>query len=256
MKKFAKKLCVMLLCASAFTVASCNRNKAGKGTTNLSPEQSKVVDAYRKSVEEAKKIVVARVNGIGITMNDLIGEMNSIGPQYARPGQKKDPALDKKIRTEALDRLIDRELAVQEARRQGMTAPSQEVAAQMQKIRAGFKTEEDFRVSLAKAGITEEELKENIERNILVDMITEKEIFDKVKVDPALVKKTYEKDKASFAGPTGKKLSFEEARPLIEQKLMTPLVQKREDVWVDSLKKSAKIEITLGESAKEIRDVQ
>jgi hypothetical protein len=50
-------------------------------------------------------------------------------------------------------------------------------------------------------------------------------------------------------------LSLEEGRPLIEQELMTPAVNKREDEWVAELKKAAKIEITLGQSAKEIRSV-
>jgi SurA-like N-terminal domain len=256
MKTYAKTWGLLILFALVLAAVSCNRNKAEKGTATLPPEHAKAVEAYNKSIEESKKIIAAKVNGAGITMNDLVREMNSIAKEVTKPGQKRDPHLDKKVRKEALDRLIYRELAVQEAVRQGMNVPPQVVSEEMQKARTRFKTEDDFRASLAEQGITEEELRKLTERGLLVDMITEKEIFDRVKVDPALVKKTYEKEKASYKSPAGKQLSFEEARPIIEQKLMTPLVQKREDAWLDSLKKAAKIEITLGESAREIHRVQ
>jgi hypothetical protein len=256
MKTLVRIFWLILLCAVALTVISCNRNKTEKGSANLPPEHAKAVEAYKKGVEESKKIIVAKVNGADITMNDLIREMNAVAPQHLKAGQKRDQQFDKKIQKEALDRLIYRELAIQEAARQGMSVPPQAVGEEMQKARARFKTEGDFKASIAKAGMTEDELRKEIERNLIIDMITEKEIFDKVKVDPALVKKTYEKEKATLTGPTGKQLSFEEARPIIERKLMTPLVQKREDAWVDGLKKAAKIEITLGEPAKEIHIMQ
>ncbi len=256
MKIHARTLSLMLLCAVALTPVSCNRNKTDKATAPLPPEHTKMVEAYNKSIEESKKVIVAKVNGVDITMNDLIREMNAIGPQYLKPGQKRDPQLDKKVEKDALDRLIYRELAVQDAIKQGLNVPPQVMKQEMQKLRARFKTEDAFRASLAKQGVTEDELRKAIQRDLLVEMITEKEIFDKVKVDPALVKKTYEKEKGSFIGPTGKQMSLEEARPIIEQKLMTPLVHKREDAWVDELKKSAKIQITMDESAKKIHSIQ
>ena len=178
--------------------------------------------------------------------------MNEVGPQYIKPGQKKDPKVDEKVRKEALDRLIYRELAVQEARRQGMQPPPGAVEDELKKMKAALKTEDAYRQKLANSGLTEEELKKQLERNILVDMITEHEIFDKVKVDPKLVKKSYEKEKSSYKGPSGQVMSFEEARPIIEEKLMRPLVQKREDVWVAELKKAAKIDIIQNQAEKEI----
>ncbi len=237
---------------------SCNRNKeaAKPPSAQLPPGHEKAVEAYNKSVEESKKITVAKVNGAIITMNDLVGEMNAVAPQYLKEGQKRDAEFDKKVQKVALDRLINRELAIQEATKQGLQVPPQVVEEQWKKGKDALKTEQAYRDALARMGITEDQLKQKIRRDLLVEAITEKEIFAKVKVDPALVRKTYEKDKASYKGPNGKQLSFEEARPMIEDKLMTPLVRKREDAWVAGLKKAAKIEITMGESAKEIHSVK
>jgi len=103
-----------------------------------------------------------------------------------------------------------------------------------------------------KSGITEEELKKQLEKNILIEMITEKEIFNKVNIDPGEVKKTYAREKKSFKGPSGQ-MSFEEARPAIEEKLMPAAVKKREDEWVEELKKAARIEIISDQSANAAR---
>jgi hypothetical protein len=180
--------------------------------------------------------------------------MNEIAPAYVKPGQKRNPQVDEKVKKEALDRLIYRELAVQEAVRQGMRVPPEKIGDALRKIKAGLKSEDAFRENLAKSGLTEKDLKKQIERNLFIDMITEKEIFNKVQIDPQQVKKAYARDKSYYKGPSGQ-MSFEEARPLIEQKLMTSAVQKREDEWVGLLKKAARINITLGQSAKEIHGI-
>ena len=235
---------------------ACNRNKeAAKPAVKLPPGHEKAVEAITKSMEEAKKAIEAKVNGVVISGYDLVKEMNAIAPQYIKPGQPKDPKVDEKVRKEALDRLIYRELAVQEAMKQGLQVPPQNIDQEIAKMKKTLKTEDAYRQKLSSLGVTEAELRKQIERSILIDMVTEKEIFDKVKVDPNLVKKTYAKEKGSYKGPSGQVMSFEEARPLIEEKLMTPLVQKREDEWVAQLKKAAKIEISQEQASKKIHAV-
>lgn len=254
-KTLKMTMTVIAIVLAGLAVISCNRDKtAQKGPANLPPEHSKMIEAYKKSVQESIATVVAKVNGADITARDLVSEMNAIAPQHIKPGQKRDPQTDQKVRKEALDRLIYRELAVQEAVRQGMRVPPEKIEDTLKKIKAGLKSEDAFRENLAKSGLTEEDLKKQIERNILVEMITEREIFNRVQIDPQLVKKTYARDKSSYRGPSGQ-MSFEEARPLIEEKLMTSAVQKREDEWVGQLKKAARITVTLGQSAKEIHGV-
>lgn len=256
MKAFAGVGIVIILFSLTVGAASCSRDKAtDKPGVIPSSEGSKKAEADRKDVSESKETVVAKVNGVDISMFDLISEMNTIAPKYIKPGQKKDPNTDERVRKEALDRLLYRELAVQEAVKQGMRVPPEKIDQEITKMKADLKSDDAYRQKLAAMGVKEEELRKQFERALLVDMITEKEIFDKVKIDPALIKKTYEKDKASYRGPSGQ-MSFEEAKPAIEEKLMTPRVQKREDEWVDRMKKNARIEITLGEAAKGIQSVR
>ena len=244
MRSFAKRFVGFVVLATlGISLISCKGDTApNKGTSSRPSEPTTDPGKPRESVEDPKKTIVAKVNGVPISVDELVREMNTIAPQYVKPGQKTDPPTDEKIRKEALDRLIYRELAVQEAKRQGMKAPAGAVAAEMKRLKAEMKTEDAFRQRLVKSGITEEELKGRIGRNLLVEMITEKEIFGKVTVDLDEARKVYAKKKKSYLGPSGP-LSFEEARPLIEMELKTAAVQKREDEWVGELKKAARIEI-------------
>ena len=248
MKILVRTIFVIVLITIELTGVSCSRDKvSGKGS-----EQSKMLEERKKSADKLRKTTVAKVNGVDISAYDLMKEINVVAPQHVKPGQEKDPKVVETINKEALERLIYRELAIQEATRQGMKVPSEAVAEELKKTKAEMKSEEAYRENLMKSGITEEELKKQLERNILIDMITEKEIFNKVTVDPGEVKKTFARRKKSFKGPAGQ-MSFEEARPVIEEELMTAAVNKREDEWVEELKKRARIEVTLDQYAKENR---
>jgi hypothetical protein len=241
----------------SLALLSCGKEKqAEKEKLSPPPGHAKAIESYKKSVEESKKVVVAKVNGVEITTHDLINEMNVVAPQYIKPGQKKDPQVDEKVKKEALDRLVYRELAVQEAVRQGMKVAPEKIGDSLKRIKADLKSEDAFRQKLMISGITEEGLKKQIERDLLVGMITEKEIFGKIAIDQKQVEKTYAKKKDSYKGVSGNPMSLEEARPLIEQELMAPAVAKREYEWVEGLKKSARIEITLGQSADKIHSVE
>jgi hypothetical protein len=205
----------------AISLNSCGGDKPTEAEkTRPSSEPSGRTETQRRGIEESKSTIVAKVNGAPVSGLDLVNEMNQVAPQYIKPGQARGPGLDKKIRQEALDRLIYRELAVQEAKRAGLKAPPEAVSEELGRIRKEWKTEESFRQFLAKSGITEEEIKIQVERNILVEMITEKEIFGKVTMDAASGQTEMDKDRMAAA------------------------VRKREDAWISGLKKRARIEIT------------
>ena len=246
MKILGRTIFLIVLITIELTCVSCNRDKdSGKGESKMAGERG-------KSVEKLRKTTVAKVNGVDISAYDLIKEINVIAPQHVKPGQERDAKVVEKMNKEALDRLIYRELAIQEAARQGMKVPSEAVVSELEITKADLKSEDAYREKLVKSGITEEELKKQLEKNILIEMITEKEIFNKVTIDPGEVKKTYAREKKSFKGPSGQ-MSFEEARPAIEEELMTAAVKKREDEWIEELKKAARIEIISDQSANAAR---
>ena len=247
----ALKIALLLaVCAFGLAGISCKKeNTATQPRANMPPEHEEMIQAFKKSAEVSKKIVVAKINGVVLTMSDLIREMNAVAPQYIKPGEKRDPKIDEKVRKEALDRLIDRELILQQAKKAGVTVPPETVEDALNKFKAGMKSEDAYREYLAQSATTEEELRDQIRNSFLVAKIAEEKILPQVKIDPKQVEKTYAKEKEAYRGPSGQ-MSLEEARPLIEQELRMSEFHKKEQAWAARLRKDAKIEITLDEPAK------
>ena len=296
----------------------------------------KAAEEHLKDVKQAREVVVAVVNGDEIVLIDLIDEMNRVVPKYMKPGQPVDPAVDEKVEKEALDNLIFLELAVQEARRQGMKVKPEEIETALERIRADMGSASRYLDFLTMSSLTEETLKKKIERGLLYRMIFEKEIVAKVTVDEKEIRAAYEKDKDKYVKPEqffiadaivlnaddqdammkkaqeiredlrknnndytkikqdgtfiarsglitaseypdlakavgkmkegelsevirqsdglhiikvtkkepARQLSFEEVRPMIENEVKAPLIEKRKQEWEAGLKSNAKIELT------------
>jgi PPIC-type PPIASE domain/SurA-like N-terminal domain len=161
----------------------------------------KTEEENRNSAEEAKKIVVARVNGADISMYQLIRAMNTVAPKYVHKGEEPTPEITAKIRKEALDRLIFEELAVQQAKKEGLNPGPEAVDNVIKQVKKSLGTEQAYKDYLKKHDLTENELKNLIERNQRYQMITAKEIYRKVKVDEKLVRAEYEKEKSRYMIP-------------------------------------------------------
>lgn len=212
-----KKICVRwTVCLAALSIAltglSCSKDTSGKkDSAQKPPGHEKMVEQYRKGIQESKEVVVAKVNGADIRMNELISKMNEIAPRYAASPQELTPEIDKKVKGEALDVLVFRELAIQEAVRRGMKVEPGVVDQILASIKTKAGSEEAFRKNLGIKGDTEETLRKGIERNELFNMIAHKEIFGKAKTDG----------------------NREQA------------VEKRRQEWEKELRRNAKIESTL-----------
>ena len=69
MKAFAKVMILFIIMSTlVFTLISCNKEKTpAKEAVKEPPEHTKIVEAYRKSLGDAKKNIVASVNSVNIT---------------------------------------------------------------------------------------------------------------------------------------------------------------------------------------------
>lgn len=182
------------------------------------PEKELPSTGHGKAAEGPEKtsMVVAKVNGIAITMNELLGEMNLIAPQFIKNARERTPEIDNKVKEFAFDILIFRELAAQEATKQGIKIGPDAVAEGRNQFRTKLGSDEKYRKYLEKMGLTEESLNAKIEKNKLFEAIVAKEVFQKAKAN----------DKAA--------------------------IEKRKEQWERDLKKEAKIEILLPKVEKQI----
>ncbi len=162
------------------------------------PEKS---EEAKRSVEEAKKIVVARVNGAEINMFMLIRAMNRIAPKYIKDGEAATKETNEQIKNEALNRLIFEELAVQQAISQGIDPGPEEIEKVVSQVKANLGTEEAYKDYLNKSFLTEEALKKLIERSQRYELINAREVYGKVAVDEKILREAYEKEKEKFVLP-------------------------------------------------------
>ncbi|HEX4048146.1 MAG TPA: SurA N-terminal domain-containing protein, partial [Elusimicrobiota bacterium] len=89
--------------------------------------------------------VVATVNGRAIMLSDYRKEAGSSVAYLRRtnPAALSDPAVMRKLRESALEELITRELLVQEAKRDGLTASDHDLDDAVEEIKSRFKEDPD-----------------------------------------------------------------------------------------------------------------
>lgn len=112
--------------------------------------------------------VAARVNGVEISNFRLERYFDDFLKQRGRNlGTIRHPQAYKRLKREALARLIDRELLTQEAERRGIAIPAAEVAAAREQVAAGFKSRETFRLRLGDAGFDEARFDDYLRRDLM-----------------------------------------------------------------------------------------
>jgi peptidyl-prolyl cis-trans isomerase C len=97
----------------------------------------------------------------------------------------------------ALQMLIDGELMIQQARKEGIELPTEEIEAEIQAARAQFASEEEFANYLRDAGMTEEDLREEAERRVLMRAY-QALVAKGQKVDDAMAREVYDANPELF----------------------------------------------------------
>lgn len=235
---FIATMIVVLL--SQVMAAGCRKSESERAKTAPEAHQQAMV---QKSFEESKKVTAAKVNGEAVTMFSLMREMNAIAPQYVATGKARTPELDKKIMAAALDTLIVQELAVQEARKRGMKVGPEVLDREIAKLKSNKGSEKAFQEYLAANGLREAELRKMLEQDALFEMIAAQEIDANITITDAALRARYKKEKSGLKDPAHRKMSFEESKGLLEQKIRAEAGEKKMREWETRLKKDARIEI-------------
>jgi foldase protein PrsA len=159
----------------------------------------------------ADDVVVAKVNGATFTIKDLEAEVDRLIPQttFHRnvPLEKRKFYYDK-----AIEALVNRELQYQDAVAKGIEIDKEKVNAQMENIRKRFKSPEEYKAALEKEGITDEKVRAQIEKEILVQNMVAKKVTEASKISEKNLKEYYEKNSSKFKQPESVKLRLISAK--------------------------------------------
>jgi parvulin-like peptidyl-prolyl isomerase len=146
---------------------------------------------------DEEKTIVARVNGAGISRQSLINMVISERGRLRSPSPT--PEEKEALIKEALDRLIFEELAYQKAKAEGIKADPSEVDKRIADLKVQYGGADALKEKMEKEGVTEDELRAAIARNMVLQRIFKREIEDKVAAPSEdEIKKAYEKEKGNM----------------------------------------------------------
>lgn len=144
----------------------------------------------------------ARVNGVEITNLRLEIHLDD----YLKSKNRNltamiNPRVYKKLKREALDQLIEREVLWQAAQAAGITISDEEAAAAVEQAAAQFKTPEAFRRKLEKSGFDDRGYADYVRREISGAKYLLQVSQAEPEVSEADVRTAYEQNKQSFTQP-------------------------------------------------------
>jgi peptidyl-prolyl cis-trans isomerase C len=160
--------------------------------------------AFNAAAEEkaAESKAVATVNGSTITLGDFNRTVKAMEGRTSQPGQAGGGAPDRsKMEQQALDNLIKMELLYQEAKRVGITVSDDEIASNLETLRKRFTLQEAFDTWLKRNGLTEDLVKEQMRRGLMIKKFTLEKIMPKITIRDEELKTFYDNNQNAFREP-------------------------------------------------------
>lgn len=155
------------------------------------------------SITRAKdaKGMVAMVNGTAISEKDFNRSLNQTRRRFAQTGKKLESNQLENVKKNILETLIDRELLYQESQKKGIKVTDEEIKKQIEGLRKQFSGNDAFTKALKSADLTEDELKDQVKKQLSVRALIDKDIAEKVKIENKESKAFYDSHPDIFKRP-------------------------------------------------------
>ena len=144
--------------------------------------------------------VAATVNGRAITYDELNKQYEA---QFAAGPEKRSDEQPSIQKLEVLRALIDGQIMLQRAEKEGLIATDTNVEEKLTELKAPF-TQEEFQKRLTAQHMTLDDLKTQLRRNLSVDKLINKEITSHISISDKEVEDFYNANKSSFNFPEPK----------------------------------------------------
>jgi peptidyl-prolyl cis-trans isomerase C len=150
---------------------------------------------------------VAVINGVVITKAHFDKELKVHLERVSRQGQQISDDQITALKKDVLEGLIEREILYQESQKAGIKIPDQKVNDQMAGIKKRFPNEEEFKKALASMGLTEEEVRTQIQRGLAIRGLIDQKVANKIVVTDEETKAYYDGNPKLFKQPEQVKAS-------------------------------------------------
>lgn len=197
MKLFKKTIAILAIATLSLSMVACNSQKAG---TQSASEQ-----------DEAN--MIAKVGDVPVYKTALDNEMASMDyymQMYYGADYKSNAEVMEQYyayRDNVVQSLIEAEVLVLKAKQMDeIKVTDDEINAQLEVTKANFTTEDEFNTALEQSGMTLEELKENIEKSLLVTKLIE-DYASKAEVTDEEISEYYNTNIANYTQGAGATIS-------------------------------------------------
>jgi len=144
---------------------------------------------------------VAVINGVVITQAHFDKELKVHRERGSRQGKQISEEQITALKKDVLDGLIEREVLYQESQKASIKIDEQKVNDQMAGIRKRFPNEEEFKKALASMGLTEEEVRTQIQRGLSIRGLIDQKVANKIVVTDEETKAYYDGNPQFFKQP-------------------------------------------------------
>ena len=188
MKLFKKVIAVLAIATMSLTMVACGNTKPATEMTS----------------EDEKGLIVARVGEIPIYKTALDNQMAVYGmtdemmkTYYGEDFTSNEETVNQynDFKKNIVDSLIESEILVLKAKEtKGIEVTEDKINEELEATKAGFAKEEDFTAALEQSGMTLDDLKENIAKNLYVMQLLDYYKQEKVKVTDEDIQKYYDEN--------------------------------------------------------------
>jgi hypothetical protein len=222
-------LAIILAGVSLLVLGACNDEGKEKATENTDGDGK----------------VVATVNGKEILQSDYEVLLEETKATYAMQGmdtENMDPEMEKQLKTQVLDQLINTELLYQQAIAEDMKLEENAVNTRFDEMKAQFEDDKKFEEALEKNKLTEETLKERIEKELLITQYLEANMGE-INVTDKEVEDAYNKYKEAMEGQEQEAPALEDVKEQLKQQAINQKKQDKIVLIIQGLRGNNEIEI-------------
>lgn len=116
---------------------------------------------------------VARVNGSDVTFEEHQAAFQNLVMQYQMLGGGLSPSDQDVLRYQALEMVVNTKLILDAAKKEGVKVTNDQIDAELDVLREMFSSTDEYEAALQQAGLTERELRRQIEDDLIIQKAIE-----------------------------------------------------------------------------------
>lgn len=138
---------------------------------------------------------IVKVNGYEIKPKEFKAELYQLNKK-----SEKDE-VSEKIKSTAINNLIDGYLLLQHAKSGEYEIDEQKILNQFRQLQSSYNSKQEFKQELKKFSIDSDRIIQQIRNQFLIKKFIQKQFKDKINIDPKLILAYYKKNKKKFRRP-------------------------------------------------------